>query len=131
MRKVAWLALAPLLMANQITPGEYKVAKQFIALVQQHRLAAAKRMLAPKTVIKSWDSDAHKSFQSFAAYIVRCPVHDFKGVATKEAHAINVNLDCPGDHSASLDFKNGRIVGIQYGPPPVIIRVSTAPPENQ
>ena len=132
MGKIAWLALAPLLMANQITASEYQTAKHFISLVEHHRLADAKRMLAPRTVIRVWDERKHRRFESFATYITRCPVHDYEGVDTKEVHLINVYLDCPGQDSASLHFRNGKIVGIEYGPPPPpIIRVSTTPPETQ
>src|SRR5947209_1870131 len=50
MRKVALLALAPLLLANQFTANEFEFSAHFIALIQTHQVIAAKRMLAPNAV---------------------------------------------------------------------------------
>ena len=121
------LAIAPLLLANQFTASEFEFAARFIALIQQNKLVLAKRMLAPNVVIKSWADygGPQKTFESFATYITKCPVHDFEGVDTKDAHNINVNLDCPGYGGASINFKRGKISEINYGGPPPLVRTST------
>ena len=128
MKKLALLALAPLLLANQFTAAQFEFSARFIALIQQQQLAAAKRMLAPNAVIRSWAdySGPPKTFESFVTYISKCPVHDFEGVDSKEAHNINVNLDCPGYGGASLIFKGARISEIDYGGPPAI-RINSTP----
>ena len=132
MRKLALLAVAPLLLANQFTASEFEFSGRFIALIQQNKLTAAKRMLAPNAVIKSWAdySGPHKTFESFASYIIKCPVHDFEGVDTKDSRNINVNLDCPGYGGASLIFKGGKISEINYGGPPPLVRFETPAPQR-
>ena len=129
MKKFALLALSPFLLANQFTASEFEFSAHFIALIQQRQVEGAKLMLAPNVVIKSWaDYDGpDKSFESFVTYITKCPVHDFEGVDTKDAHNINVNLDCPGYGGASLIFDRGKISEIDYGGPPPLVRTNINP----
>lgn len=131
MKAIALLALSPLLLANQFVASDFEFTAHFVALIERHDLAAAKHMMTSNVLIRSWANyDQPKSFEAFAAYIVSCPIHDIEGVDSKNAHNINVNLDCPSSGGTSLEFSHGRIATISYGGPP-IVRTIQAPASNR
>jgi hypothetical protein len=114
---------------EQFTAAEYEFAAHFIALIQANRLDAAKQMLASNADVRSWTDDegVRRTLNEFSSYIRQCPVGQFEGVNTRAAHNINVNLDCPGNGGASMEFNRGKISSIRYGGPPPLIRTVTAP----
>jgi hypothetical protein len=114
---------------EQFRAVDYEFAAHFIALIQSHRLDDAKQMLAPNAMIRTWTDDegVRRSLAEFARYITPCPVQEFEGVNTRATHNLNVNLDCPGQGGASLEFTGGKIATIRYGGPPPLIRTVTAP----
>lgn len=115
---------------EQFRAAEYEFAAHFIALIQSHRLDDAKQMLTANPTIRTWTDNegVRRTLVEFARYITQCPVQEFEGVNTRATHNLNVNLDCPGQGGASLEFTGGKISTIRYGGPPPLIM--TAAPQQ-